>query len=71
MKQRKDRTAVSTVCLIQLAVCGVLLLTIFVWKLIGGAAYDAAADWYRDTVSDSILVSPAVSLPSDEESSYA
>lgn len=70
MKQRKNRTAVSTVCLIQLAVCGGLLLAVLVWKLIGGAAYDATADWYRDTVSDSILVSPA-SSQSDEDPSHA
>lgn len=71
MKQRKNRTAVSTVCLIQLAVCSVLLLAILVWKLIGGTAYETAAAWYRETVSDSILVSPAVSQPPDEESSHA
>ena len=70
MKQRNNRTAVSTVCLIQIAVCGVLLLAVLVWKTIGGAAYDAAADWYRDTVSDSILVSPTVSLP-EEDASHA
>lgn len=68
MKQRKNRTAVSTVCLIQLAVCGVLLLAVLLWKTIGGGAYDAAAGWYRDAAGDSVLVSPEVLTSGGEES---
>lgn len=68
MKKQKNRMAISTVCLIQVVVCGGLLLGIFLWKLVGGTAYDAVAQWYREAIQDSILVYPDESLPVDEAS---
>ena len=58
MGYRRNRLSIATVCLLQLAVCLCLLLVILLWKWIGGSAYETAADWYRDTVSDSVIVSP-------------
>ena len=58
MGYRRNRLSVSTVCLLQLAVCLCLLLVILLWRWVGGAAYEAAADWYHDTVSDSVIVTP-------------
>ncbi|MDD5953103.1 MAG: hypothetical protein PUC32_05570 [Oscillospiraceae bacterium] len=56
MRERKNRTALSRVCLVQIGLCTAALLAIVVWKTIGGSVYTRASAWYQHTVSDSVIV---------------
>lgn len=61
MQEKKNWSAMSIVCLVQTVVCGIVLLAILFWKVIGGGAYETARDWYVDNASDTVLVYPAES----------
>ena len=61
MEEKKNWSAMSIVCVVQTIVCGIVLLAILFWKVIGGSAYEAALDWYVDNASDTVLVYPAES----------
>lgn len=65
MKQRKDWWSLSLVCILQLLVCCGAILAILCWRTVGGDGYDRAKDWYKDTVSDSIIVLPDDTLSSN------
>ena len=58
MNDKKNWSAMSIVCVVQTIVCGAVLVGILLFKLIGGPSYEQAADWYRDNISDTIMVYP-------------
>ena len=58
MNERKNRSAMSIICVVQTIVCAAVLVGILFFKLLGGPAYEQAADWYRENGSDTIMVYP-------------
>ncbi|MFR9309971.1 hypothetical protein [Hydrogeniiclostridium mannosilyticum] len=52
-KERKISERLLTI--VQVSVCGVLLLAALVVKLLGGDAYQAVKDWYYQTLNQSIV----------------
>lgn len=61
MEGKNNWSAVSVVCVIQCVLCAVVVLVILCWQLIGGSAYEAARDWYRDNAGNTVLVYPVES----------
>ena len=67
MNEKKNWSAMSVVCIVQTIVCGAVLMGILLFKLLGGPAYEQASEWYRENISDTVMVYPDTAVSSEPD----
>ena len=65
MNEKKNWSAMSIVCVVQTIVCGAVLVGILLFKLWGGPSYEQAEAWYRENISDTVMVYPERTVSSE------